>query len=63
VSVELDYYVRKILEGNILEMSDDGKEIFNAYRRYKKKGDERIVFPAQNGFRIFKEDVPPGILK
>jgi hypothetical protein len=27
-----------LLEGNILEMSDDGKEIFNAYRRYKKKG-------------------------
>jgi hypothetical protein len=28
-----------------------------------KKRDECIVFPAQNGFRIFKEDVPPGILK
>jgi hypothetical protein len=28
----------KILEGNVLEISDDGKEIFKAYRRYKKKG-------------------------
>ncbi len=28
----------KIVEGKILEISDSGKEIMQAYRNYKKKG-------------------------
>jgi UDP-2,3-diacylglucosamine pyrophosphatase LpxH len=54
----------KILEGNILEISDDGKEIFNAYRKYKKKGTNVLFSLPTTPSEFIVEDVAiKGILK
>jgi hypothetical protein len=53
----------KILEGHILEISDDGKEIFKAYRRYKKKGMNVLFSLPKTKSEFIVEDVPPGNLK
>jgi hypothetical protein len=54
----------RILEGRILEVSDDGKEIIKLYREYKKQ-DSNVLFSlptTPSDFII--EDIPvKGILK
>jgi len=54
----------KILEGNILEVSDDGKAIRKAYRRFRDKGYNVIYSLPTTPSEFVVEDVPiKGILK
>jgi len=54
----------KILEGNILEVTDDGKAIRKAYRTFRDKGCNVIYSLPTTPSEFIVEDVPiKGILK
>lgn len=54
----------KILEGNILEISDDGKSIREAYRRFRNKGFNVLYSLTTTPLEFVVEDVPiKGVLK
>lgn len=42
----------KVLEGEVLEVSDNGKDIMNAYQHYKKKGFE-VLFSLPSTPEVF----------
>ncbi len=54
----------RIIEGKILAVSDDGKEIRNAYRKYKKMGMNVLYSLPSTPLEFIVEDIPvKGILK
>ena len=54
----------RILEGKILKVSDDGKEIRQAYQYYKKKGMSVLYSLPTTPQEFIIEDVPlKGILR
>ena len=53
----------KIIEGKILKVSDDGKEIREAYQEYKQKGIEVLYSLPTTSEEFIVENVPfKGIL-
>ncbi len=53
----------KIIEGNILKISDDGKEIRQAYQQYKQKGMNVLYSLPTTPEEFIVENVPfKGIL-
>lgn len=53
----------KIIEGEILKVSDDGKEIREAYQQYKQKGIEVLYSLPTTSVEFIVENVPfKGIL-
>ncbi len=53
----------KIIEGEILKVSDDGKEIREAYQQYKQKGIEVLYSLPASSAEFIVENVPfKGIL-
>lgn len=53
----------KIVEGKILKVSDDGKEIREAYQQYKQKGIEVLYSLPTTSEEFIVENVPfKGIL-
>lgn len=53
----------KIIEGEILKVSDDGKEIREAYQQYKQKGIEVLYSLPTTSEEFIVENVPfKGIL-
>jgi hypothetical protein len=48
----------KIVEGRILKVSDDGKEIRKAYQQYKKKGEEVLFSLPNTPEEFIVENVP-----
>ncbi len=53
----------KIIEGKILKVSDDGKEIREAYQQYKQKGIEVLYSLPTTSEEFIVENVPfKGIL-
>ena len=53
----------KIIEGNILKISDDGKEIRRAYQQYKQKGMNVLYSLPTTPEEFIVENVPfKGIL-
>jgi len=53
----------KIIEGEILKVSDDGKEIREAYQQYKQKGIEVLYSLPTTSAEFIVENVPfKGIL-
>jgi len=53
----------KIIEGKILKVSDDGKEIREAYQQYKQKGIEVLYSLPTTSAEFIVENVPfKGIL-
>lgn len=53
----------KIIEGEILKVSDDGKEIREAYQQYKQKGIEVLYSLPTTSEKFIVENVPfKGIL-
>ena len=53
----------KIIEGKILKISDDGKEIREAYQQYKQKGIEVLYSLPATSAEFIVENVPfKGIL-
>jgi len=54
----------KILEGNVLRVSEDGKEIRKAYQQHKKKGMNVLFSLPTTPMDFIIEDVPvKGILR
>ena len=54
----------RILEGKILEVSDDGKEIIKLYREYKKQDSNVLFSLPSTPLDFIIEDIPvKGILK
>ena len=54
----------KILEGKVLEVSDDGKEIRRKYREYKQRGFNVLYALPSTSQEFIVENVPfKGILK
>jgi hypothetical protein len=54
----------RILEGNIIKVSEDGKEIRKAYRQHKQKGMDVLFSLPTTPMDFIVEDVPvKGILR
>ena len=55
---------RRIVEGTVLQVSDDAKEIRKAYQNYQKQGKEVIYSLPSTPQEFVVEDVPfMGLLK
>lgn len=63
VEKEISETQSKIIEGKILKVSDDGKEIREAYQQYKQKGIEVLYSLPTTSEEFIVENVPfKGIL-
>ncbi len=64
IEEKISEHKSKILEGNVLEISDNGKDIMKAYQNYKKKGFEVLYSLPSTPEEFIIKNVPfKGILK
>ncbi len=64
VEESISHTKSKILEGEVLEVSDDGKEIRKKYREYKQRGLNVLYALPSTSQEFIVENVPfKGILK